>query len=186
MYRLSRSTHVKSLINTQKDVFTTSDLAVLWDISNKNTLWTTVKRYTNSGVLFKIRKGLYSKIALDKLNPYVVGCALGGPHSYISTETILQKAGAIMQFSNTITVASHKTKKLTIGNFTYMLRSFKPAIILNRIGIADNNGFSEASKERALADVNYINPKYYLDNPNAIDVYTLKEIKGKVTYNAGT
>lgn len=173
---------MKTLINTQKAVFTTADLAVLWNISNKNTLWTTIKRYIKSSALFKIRKGLYSKLPLDKLNPYVIGCALGGPHSYISTETILQENGIIMQFSDTITVASAKTKTLTINNKTYICRAFKPDIILNRAGISDTDGYSVASKTRAMADLLYISPRYYVDNPQAVDDNELSAIKKEVAY----
>ena len=67
-----------------------------------------------------------------------------------------------------------------------MLWSFKPAILLNRTGITDSNGLSEASNERVLADLYHINSKYYVDNPIAIDNDLINEIKGKVAYNAHT
>lgn len=182
MYRMKRSQHTKDLITTSKDVFTTSDLAVLWAITNKNTLWTTIKRYINDGILFRIQKGLYSKIEPNKLNPYVVGCAIGGPYSYISTETILQKYGAIMQFGSAITVASGKTKTVVVNDRKFIYRAFKPSILLNRNGITDKSGYAEASKERAMADLNYLNPKYFIDNTKAIDTAALNRLKEEISY----
>ena len=186
MYRIDKSTHIQSLIGTQKDIFTTADLAVLWSIKNKITLWTTVKRYVKSGALYKIQKGLYSKLPIDKLNKKAIGCAVGGPFSYVSMETILQEQGVIMQMGSAITVATSKTKKITINGQNYICRALKPNVLLNRTGIIEQGGFALATKERAFADLTYISPKYYIDNPHALDTEKLAEIKKEVGYRDNT
>ena len=40
---------IKQLANSGQIIFRDIDLAVLWRISNKNTLYTTIKRYTKGG-----------------------------------------------------------------------------------------------------------------------------------------
>ena len=50
---------IKLLQSSKKD-WTTKELQVFWKIKNKNTLYTTIKRYVKQGVLFRIKKGEYS------------------------------------------------------------------------------------------------------------------------------
>jgi hypothetical protein len=45
-----------------RKIYHTGDLAVLWDISNKNTLHTTISRYIRKGILFPIYKAVYATI----------------------------------------------------------------------------------------------------------------------------
>src|SRR4030067_734430 len=91
MYRLSE------LIKSDRKIYHSNDLAILWDISNRNTLYTTIKRYIARGVLIPIYKGLYSTVPLSQLNPLDLGNA--APHQYtsLSTESVLAQAGVISQ-----------------------------------------------------------------------------------------
>lgn len=57
MYRMNKA--IKLLQSSKKD-WTTKELQVFWKIKNKNTLYTTIKRYVKQGVLFRIKKGEYS------------------------------------------------------------------------------------------------------------------------------
>ena len=56
MYRISE------LIKLDHKIYHSNDLAILWGITNKNTLYTTIKRYVQKGVLTPIDRGLYSTI----------------------------------------------------------------------------------------------------------------------------
>ena len=78
-------------------IFHASDLANLWDIRNPNTLYTTLKRYVKSGLIFRIRKGMYSLIPLDELDPILLGIKTIHSYAYISTETVLFDEGIINQ-----------------------------------------------------------------------------------------
>lgn len=49
------------LLRSSQNLFHTQDLALLWAVENRNTLYTTIKRYVKKGTLIKITKGLYSK-----------------------------------------------------------------------------------------------------------------------------
>ena len=177
-----RNRKLQTLIETHKNVFTTRDLAVLWDIQDKNTLWTTIKRYVASAKLYRIKKGVYSKLPLNKLNDYEVACTLCGPLSYITLETVLCQAGAIFQNITPIILAGQKSKTLNFGDKVVHCKQMKPEYLVNRAGIKDMETFSEATPERALADLLYYKPKYYLDNLLAIDWKKTQEIQEEVGF----
>jgi len=54
-------------------IFHVSDLANLWNINNSNTLYTTLKRYSQAGLIHRIQKGMYSLIPIDDLDPLLLG-----------------------------------------------------------------------------------------------------------------
>jgi len=91
MYRISE------LIKVDRKIYHTNDLALLWDITNKNTLYTTIKRYVQKGVLIPIYKGLYSTVPLSQLDPLELGKAIIHRYTYLSTESVLATAGVISQ-----------------------------------------------------------------------------------------
>lgn len=167
-------------METPKNVFTTRDLAVLWDIQDKNTLWTTIKRYVADAKLYRIKKGVYSKLPLNKLNNYEVACTLCGSLSYITLETVLSQAGAIFQNITPIILAGQKSKAINFGDKIIKCKQMKPEYLVNRAGIRDMETFSEATPERALADLLYYKPKYYLDNPLAVDQKKTQEIQKEI------
>ena len=63
MYRISE------LLQLDRKLYHTNDLAVLWGIANKHTLYMTITRYMDKGILFPIYKGLYSTIPCRFLRP---------------------------------------------------------------------------------------------------------------------
>lgn len=182
MYRTRDTLKQKILLEQDKRIFSTSDLAVLWNITNKNTLHTTIKRYVKRNILRRIRKGLYSTTPIQKLNPYEIGCAISGPFSYISTETVLQNNGVIMQNIPIITLIGQKNGDFTIGNNTYKCRYLNSKFLVNRVGILQKGHFSIATTERAAADMIHLVPNYYFDNDSAIDKNILKDLNSKLGY----
>ncbi len=169
-------------METPKNVFTTKDLAVLWNIQNKNTLWTTIKRYVADAKLYRIKKGLYSKLPFTKLNDYEVACSLCGPLSYITLETVLSQAGAMYQNITSTVLAGQKSQTIKFGDKVIRCKQLKPKYLVNRTGIEDKETFSQATPERAMADLLYYKPKYYLDNPLAVDQKKVQGIKMEVNY----
>lgn len=173
----------KILLQSSQRIFTTTDLALLWTIENRNTLIKSIQRYVDKKILYRIYKGLYSTLPVEKLNKYELGCAIGGPFSYISGETILSKNGIIFQDIKKITLFGRKAKEITIGDTTYLCRYLNNKYLLNRYGIDDNLGYSVASVERAIADIRYINPEFFLDNILSIDNDKLNILIKEVGYN---
>ena len=176
MYRLSE------LIKANRRIYHSNDLAILWDISNKNTLYTTIKRYVRKGVLIPIYKGLYATVPLEQLNPLELGKAIIHRYTYLSTESVLAQAGVIAQTTYAYTFVSNLSKKVTVGSVSFRFRKLKDEYLYNPTGIINQNGNFVASTERAVADIFYFNPRYYFDFPESVDFEKVKRIQKEVGY----
>jgi predicted transcriptional regulator of viral defense system len=183
MYRIRNTDKIKILLQREQRVFSTSDLALLWEIDNRNTLIKSIQRYIDRGILFRIYKGLYSTLPLEKLDKYELGCAVSGPFSYVSAESVLEKGGIIMQDINMVTLFGQKAKELKVGKYNFLCRYLSDSYLLNRVGIDDQKGFAIASVERALADLSHINPKYYIDNSMGVDMDKVNKLINELGYN---
>jgi hypothetical protein len=173
---------MNELLQIDRKIFHTGDLAVLWDISNKNTLYTTIKRYVQQGLLKPVYKGLYATLPLAQLDPLDLGKAVIHRYTYLSTESVLVLAGVIFQAAYAYTFVSDLNKKVTLGSRSFLFRKLKPAYLNNPAGIHDQNGNFVASAERAMADLLYFNPKYHFDAPESIDFKTVRSIQKEVGY----
>ena len=176
MYRLS------GLIRLDRKLCHTNDLAILWGISNKNTLYTATKRYVHSGVLIPVYKGLYSTVPLSQLDPQELGVAVVHKYAYLSTESVLAQAGIIYQATYGNTFVSSVSKKLNIGAMRFTYRKLKDEYLNNPSGILSQNGVFTASPERAAADMLYFNPAYHFDVPDNIDWAKVSVIQKEVGY----
>lgn len=163
-----------------EQVFHTSDLANLWGISNKNTLYTTLKRYTKSGLIFRVYKGLYSIKPIGEIDPYLLGIKALHKFAYISVETALSNAGIILQDIKYVMIVSSRSKKFSIGGVNYRSRQLNDKFLFNKNEIEIKNGVNTASIERAVADMLYFNPNFYFDNPKQIDWNKVKKIQKEI------
>jgi hypothetical protein len=176
MYRLNE------LIKSDRNVYHSNDLAILWNISNKNTLYTTIKRYVQKGVLIPIYKGLYSTVPVSELDPLELGRAVIHRYTYLTTESVLAQAGIISQATYAHTFVSSLSKKITVGDFSFLFRKLKDEFLFNPTGIINKDGNFVATTERAVADMLYFNPKYHFDFSESIDFKKVKRIQKKIGY----
>ena len=163
-------------------LFTTKDLGNLWQIRNTNTLYTTLKRYTQTGLIFRVYKWLYSLKPVEKIDPFLLGLKALHSYSYISTETVLMQEGIIAQHIPAITLVSAHSKLFTIGASHYRSRQLDPKFLFQEIGIDTREGLRIATTERAVADLLYFAPHYYFDNPRAINWKKVKKIQQTMGY----
>lgn len=163
-------------------IFHTKDLASLWQIQSANTLHTTLKRYTAKGLLYRVYRGLYALKPLDQLDPILLGLKALHSFAYISTETVLAKAGIIFQVSDTITLVSAKSRNFSIGDYYYDSRRLSVKFLYQPAGIIEQNGIKMATVERAVADLLYFNPKAYFDAPKFINWQKVKQIQKIIGY----
>lgn len=170
------------LATLNETVFHAHDLAVLWGIFNKNTLYTTLKRYVARGLLHRIHKGLYALQSVDKLDETLLGAKVIHHYCYVSTETILVRAGVMMQHLPSITFVSGVSRRFTIDEHSYIVRKIADRFLYNTIGIDRVRGVLTASPERACADLLFINQRAYLDAPQRLDWNHVREIQEKVGY----
>ena len=158
------------LMRQSQKLFHTSDLMVLWNLLNRNTLYTTISRLIKRKVLIKVQKGLYSTVPLDQLDPIEIGFRAINRFNYLSTETVLSKNGIINQSPNKITFVSSTSVNFDINGVDYLVRQSKPQVLNNSIGISqDNKGVLIADVERAIADMLYFQPNYHFDANNLIN-----------------
>jgi predicted transcriptional regulator of viral defense system len=174
------STKTKKLMNDSRNLYHTQDLAVLWDIDNKNTLYTTIKRYSDKGILNKIYKGFYATKPIRKINPVRLGLSAIHRFGYLSTESVLVEAGIIFQDIKYITLVSGISKKFEVGGHNFIVRKMKDIYLFNETGIENVNGVRKALAERAIADMLYFNPNYHFDAKESINWDKVKKIQKQV------
>ncbi len=174
---------IDMLLKQSRKLFHTNDLALLWQIKNPNTLYTTIKRYVQKGILIPIHKGFYATVPVDDVNPAELGIGYLHQYAYLSSESVLFNHGAIFQKSNYITLISQVSKKFKIGNSNYLVRKMADIYLYQTIGITtDISGVKTATLERAVADLLYFNRHYHLDNRRAVDWLQVKKIQKEIGY----
>jgi predicted transcriptional regulator of viral defense system len=167
-------------------IFHAADLANLWDIRNPNTLYTTLKRYVKSGLLFRIRQGMYSLNPPEKLDPILTGIKTIHSYAYISTETVLFNEGIINQRPGSITMVSSHSMKFEVCNNNYTSRQLNDRYLFNSEGVEKQGSIMTATVERAAADLLYFNPKTYFDSPELINWNRVNGIQKCVGYRSST
>lgn len=173
---------INALTQLQRHIFHTSDLGVLWKISNRNTLYTTIKRFVSRGTLIPIHKGFYATLPLDRISPVELGTGFLHSYAYLSTETILFRNGVISQPPHSVTLVSSYSKKFAVGNTNYLSRRLKPLFLYSSSGIKEKDGFFEASPERSAADLLYFSPHYHFDNPSLFDRQKVDDVRREIGY----
>ena len=176
MYRINE------LIKADRKIYHSNDLAILWKLANKNTLYTTIKRYVQKGILIPIYKGLYSTVPISQLNPLELGRAIIHRYTYLTTESILFQEGMIFQVPYAYTFASSITRKASVGTFTFIFRKLQDKYLFNPIGIIEKENHYIATPERAIADLLYFNPKYHLDLSATVDFEKVRHIQKTIGY----
>lgn len=157
MYKISK------LLASGQKTFHTGDLGVIWGITNKNTLYTTIKRYVAKGILFTIHKGFYSVVPLKDLDPYALGVSFLHRFAYVSTETVLAREGLISQTVYPLTMVSSVSKKFSILDQNYVVRKMVDSRLYQTSGLETVNGVLIATPKRAVSDMLYFSPHYHFD-----------------------
>lgn len=174
MYRID------TLLKSDQKLYHTLDLALLWNIHNKNTLYTTIKRYIDKGVLVPIHKGFYSTLSVDQIDPVRLGVGYLHSFTYLSCESVLARHGIIFQQSDYITLVSSKSKKFTIGKKNYLVRKLSEKYLFNPIGVTSQNGIYTSSLERSVVDMLYFNRHYHFDARDKIHWKKVRDIQKEV------
>lgn len=163
-------------------IFHARDLANLWQIKSKNTLHTTLKRYVQKGLLFRIYRGLYSIKPINEVDPWLLGIkALHGP-AYVGCETILAQTGVINQNIGNITLISSKSKKFSVAGYNYYSRKLQDKYLQQTAGVIFKDDIKIATAQRAVADLLYFNRHYFFDNEKRINWPEVKKIQKIIGY----
>ena len=176
MYRISE------LVQLDRKLFHTNDLAVLWGINNRHNLYMAITRYINKGVLFSVYKGLYSTVPVSSLNPIELGAAIIHQYTYLTTESVLSQSGIISQRVYDYTFVAARSKRVKVGQWSFRFRKLKDDFLYHPVGVEKQNMVFIASTERAIADMLYFSPKYHFDVSENIDFDKVKSIQKEIGY----
>ena len=163
-------------------VFHTGDAASIWGITNANTLHTILSRLMRGGLLFRLQNGLYSIKPLHELDPLLIGSKAIHGFCYVSTETVLSRAGIIQQQVPYSTLVSSVSRQFTLAGHHFRSRRLKDLHLFNETGIVREGGVLIASPARAIADILYFNPQYHFDASAHIDWNVVNRIQTEVGY----
>ena len=154
------------LLRSPKTIFSTKDVALLWDEERENTVSARLNKYVKAGKLIRVRRSLYAK---DKnYDRFELATKIYTP-SYISFETVLAKAGVVFQFYGQIIIASYVTREVGVDDQTYSYKRVRDSILTNPTGIEAKNNYHIATPERAFLDVIYLSKNYHFDNLSSLN-----------------
>lgn len=176
------SNKIAILARQPDSIFHIQDLARLWNIEKMATLYTILKRYTQQGILFRIYKGFYSLLPIDRLDPLFLGIKSLHEYAYVSCESILVAEGLMTQIIHHNTLISSHSCRFQIGEHSYVSRQLQDQFLYNPAGIIEKNGILMATKERAIADALYFNPMFYFDGINRIDFSKVLSLQKEIGY----
>jgi hypothetical protein len=173
---------IRELLQFDRNLYHTNDLAVLWGIHNRQTLYMTITRYIDAGVLNPVYKGLYATIPIAALDPLELGVAIIHRYTYLTTESVVAQAGGISQMVYDYTFVADQSKRVKVGGWSFRYRQLKDNYLYHPAGVASREGILTASTERAVADLLYFNPKAHFDIPELIDFDQVRAIQQEIGY----
>lgn len=163
-------------------VFHARDVAVIWGMTNVNTLHTTLSRYAHAGLLFRLQHGLYSVRPPHELDQLLIGSKAIHGFCYVSTETVLSRAGLIQQHLSYVTLVGETSRQFTVAGHAFRSRRLTDKYLFNENGITRDGGVLIASPARAVADMLYFNPHYHFDASLHIDWDEVNRVQVAVGY----
>lgn len=156
---------VALLASTGRLLFHEGDLAALFGVTNANTVRVTLHRLAQAGVLHRIQRGLYSIVPPESIDPVTLGGALLHRFCYLTTESVLQREGYILQDIGAVTFVSAASLRRQILGHRIVSRRLHPRFLHNHCGLELCGGVLQATPERAIADMLYFDPWYHFDRP---------------------
>jgi hypothetical protein len=162
-----------SIYNEQRTVFSLIDISMLVFENDKSKLSKKLNYYVKNQKLNNPRKGIYTKMNYSKEE---LACRIFTP-VYISLGYVLQKEGVIFQYDSSISSVSYLNRQLEVDGQKFIYRKIKDTVLSNTQGIEQQSNFINiASTERAFLDLLYLEPNYYFDNLNPLDVAKIRKL----------
>lgn len=168
-----KKTTILSLYQVPQTVLTLKDISLMLPEIPYNNLKRRLSYFAKLGHLKKLRRGVYAKEPYDVLE---LANKVYAP-SYISLETVLQRAGVIFQYYEGIFAVSYLSRTVEVSGHTIIYRKMKKDILLNKQGIEEQGNVVIASPERAFLDAVFFYKNYHFDNLGALNWDKIMELK---------
>lgn len=170
---MDKNDFILYLYSLPQTVFTLKEVSLLFPKISYVNLRSRLSYFAEKGKLKRLRMGIYAKI---EYNPFELANKLYTP-SYISLETVLQRAGVVFQYDETIHLISYISKRIQVGDISIVYRKVSKKILLNNEGVEEREGYFMATKERAFLDAVYLYKDYHFDNLGSLDWEIIHEMK---------
>lgn len=171
MFSSPNTITLEILNQSRASVFRVADIAMITGETDRARLVQRLRYAVKKGFLVAPHKGIYAKTGFSMEE---LACKLYVP-SYISLETVLQKAGVIFQYSSEITLVSYLSRTIVVADKTLHYSKIKNGIIVDMRGIKRGE-INEATPERAFLDTLYLNSHYHFDNPAILDKNVIESL----------
>jgi predicted transcriptional regulator of viral defense system len=168
-----KDTIILSLYKRPETVFILQEIALLFPEVMYGNLRKRMSYFAKTGSIKKLSRGVYAK---DNYNVLELANKLYTP-SYISLETVLQKAGVTFQYYESIFAVSYLTRTIEAGGHTIEYKRIKKDILLNKRGIEEQGNVIIATPERAFLDAVFLYKNYHFDNLGALNWDKIMELK---------
>lgn len=164
---------ILSLYKKPQTVFTLQEIALLFPEIPYGNLKKRMSYFAKSGSIRKLSRGVYAK---DQYNVLELVNKLYTP-SYVSLETVLQKAGVTFQYYESVFAVSYISRTVEVGGHTIVYRRMKKDVFLNKQGIEEQGNVVIASPERAFLDAVFLYKDYHFDNLDSLNWDKIMELK---------
>ena len=148
----SQKNVLETILSSSRTVFNTQSLRMLTGCDSSQKLTKSLHYYSKEGKIRNLRKGVYTKLEYDERE---MACSLFRP-AYISLEYVLQRAGVVFQYDDTITCVSYLNREVVVDGKTYRYRIIKPELWIGMEGIEQMDNIYMATPERAFLDMIYL------------------------------
>lgn len=168
----SQKDMIIDIMQSSRTVFTTQSLTMMTSVTGPS-LASLMHRIVHEGQLQNPRRGIYAK---RTYNPEEMACSLFHP-SYISLEYVLQRAGIVFQFDETITSVSYLSRSVEIDGHTYSYRKIGYPLWAGMKGIQQRDNICIATPERAFLDMMFLSAgNCYFDNLRPLKRRLVREL----------
>ena len=164
---------LQSILESPRTVFTVQSLMMLTGCNDSGRLTKSLHYYANEGRIQNPRRGVYTKFKYDILE---MACSLFRP-SYISLEYVLQRAGIVFQWDDSVTCVSYLSRSVEVDGKQYLYRKVSPELWIGLEGLEQLVNVAIATPERAFLDLVYLSAgNCYFDNLRPLSVKQVRNL----------
>lgn len=169
----SQNNTLETILNSSRSVFNMQSLLMLTKCNDSQRLAKSLHYYAKEGKILNPRRGIYTKSTYDEKE---MACSLFRP-AYISLEYVLQRAGVVFQYDDTITCISYLNRTIEVDGKTYQFRIINQELWIGMEGIEQQDNVLIATPERAFLDMVYLSAgNCYFDNLHLLNKIKVKQI----------
>ena len=169
----SQTSLFQMILESPRTVFTVQSLMMQTGCNYSSRLAKSLHYYAKEGRIRNPRRGIYTK---QKYDVQELACSLFRP-SYISLEYVLQRAGVVFQWDDSVTCVSYLSRAVEVDGKQYQYRKISPELWIGLEGIEQRDNVAIATPERAFLDMVYLSAgNCYFDNLRPLSVKQVRKL----------